>query len=70
MQLRGGNDEAHPAVAWRRTTRGWEPRLMWQLHAPRPVNPAARLHPALVATFLGLFSVGALWAFERTEREP
>ncbi len=55
--------------AWRRTTHGWEPRLMWQLHAPRPVNPATRLHPAVVAMFVGLFSVGALWAFERTDAD-
>jgi hypothetical protein len=45
---------------WRRTQHGWESSESW----PEPANNhAARIHPAIVASFQLLASLGGLLAF-------
>lgn len=61
--------QVRSTFGWRRTADGWEDSSSWPTRDDRD-SSFSRLHPALVASFQMLVSLGSLLAFERNTRNP
>ena len=54
---------------WRRTSEGWQRTSGWPSMADRnAVPPAAKVHPLVLATLIGLISLGGLIGFGSPRR--
>ncbi|HJN11762.1 MAG: hypothetical protein QGG09_14530 [Pirellulaceae bacterium] len=60
---------APPTGEWRRTSEGWQRTSGWPSMADRnAVPPAAKVHPLVLATLIGLISLGGLIGFGSPRR--
>ena len=58
-----------PPGQWRRTSHGWQSTNNWPTNVDSTVmSPVARVHPVILASLIGLLSLGALIGFGSPQR--